>query len=124
MPRYVAFLRAVNVGGRVVKMDWLRSVFEDLGFSNVETFIASGNVVFETRSGAAAALEEKIEKRLGVELGYQVPVFLRTTAEVAEIAARRPFDEEAMREAKAFVVGLLKDAPDAGALEAARALRS
>ena len=51
MPRYIAFLRAINVGGRhTVKMDFLRDFFESLGFSNVETFIASGNVVFDSSS--------------------------------------------------------------------------
>ena len=51
MPRYIAFLRAINVGGHnTVKMDFLRQLFESLGFSNVETFIASGNIVFETTS--------------------------------------------------------------------------
>ena len=43
---YVALLRGINVGGRNVKMDRLREIFESLGFSNVETFIASGNVIF------------------------------------------------------------------------------
>ena len=49
MPRYITFLRAINVGGHTVKMDRLREIFESLGFANVETFIASGNVVFERR---------------------------------------------------------------------------
>jgi uncharacterized protein (DUF1697 family) len=46
MPKYVAFLRAINVGGHTVKMDHLRRLFEALGFTNVETFIASSDVVF------------------------------------------------------------------------------
>lgn len=53
MTRYFAFLRAINVGGHVVKMDRLRQVFESLAFSNVETFIASGNVIFESTSHSA-----------------------------------------------------------------------
>ena len=48
MPRYIAFLRAVNVGGRIVKMDALRAHFEAAGFTGVETFIASGNVIFSS----------------------------------------------------------------------------
>ena len=59
MTRYIAFLRAINVGGHVVKMDALRRLFESLGFSNVETFIASGNVLFETNLNSD--LEKKIE---------------------------------------------------------------
>jgi uncharacterized protein (DUF1697 family) len=61
MPRYVAFLRAINVGGHIVKMDYLRSLFEELGFTNVETFIASGNVVFDSSYKNPASLEKKIE---------------------------------------------------------------
>ena len=64
MPRYVAFLRAVNVGGRIVKMDALRGHFAAAGFANVETFIASGNVIFDTRAKAGPALEAKIEAAL------------------------------------------------------------
>ena len=57
MTRCVAFLRAVNVGGRTVKMEALRAAFEALGFEPVQTFIASGNVIFETRARGLAALE-------------------------------------------------------------------
>src|SRR6185369_8391120 len=62
MPKYVAFLRAINVGGHVVKMDQLRALFEALGFANVETFIASGNVIFDSKSKNVAALERKIDR--------------------------------------------------------------
>lgn len=64
MPRYVAFLRAINVGGRTVKMDRLREIFESLGLGDVETFIASGNVIFRSRSTKPQALEKKIERSL------------------------------------------------------------
>ena len=67
MPRYIAFLRAINVGGHTVKMDRLREIFESLGFANVETFIASGNVVFETTAGDTAALET--QNRVGAASG-------------------------------------------------------
>lgn len=94
MPRFVAFLRAINVGGgRTVKMDSLRQLFESLDFSGVETFIASGNVVFKTRTKNSKALEKRIEKRLHEALGYEVAVFIRTSAELAEIADYSPFPE-------------------------------
>jgi len=65
MPRFIAFLRAINVGrGRVVKMDVLSRIFESLGFSRVVTFIASGNLAFETRGKNARMLESKLEKKL------------------------------------------------------------
>ena len=63
MSRYLAFLRAINVGGHTVKMDALRHIFESLGFTSVETFIASGNVIFEAGQQDPAALEKAIETR-------------------------------------------------------------
>ena len=62
-PRYVAFLRAINVGGHTVKMDALRAHLAALGFADVQTFIASGNVLF-TAPGDPAALEAQIEAHL------------------------------------------------------------
>lgn len=108
MPRYVAFLRAINVGGHTVAMAKLRAHFESLDFARVETFIASGNVIFETRSGAAATLEQRIEKRLAQALGYAVATFLRTDAEVAEISRFKAFGAAELASARAFNVGFLK----------------
>jgi uncharacterized protein (DUF1697 family) len=89
--KYIAFLRAINVGGHTVRMDRLRQLFEALGLARVETFIASGNVIFESPARSAAALEKKIEAHLEKELGYAVATFLRTPAELAAIAAHQPF---------------------------------
>ena len=91
MPRFVAFLRAVNVGGHVVKMDQLRRLFESVPLARVETFIASGNVVFSAPARGVPALEKKIERRLAEALGYEVATFVRSTDEVAAIAGYRPF---------------------------------
>ena len=89
--RYIAFLRAINVGGHVVKMDSLRGLFESLGFEEVETFIASGNVIFESGARNAASLEAKIAKQLEAALGYEVATFLRSAKELADVAAHEPF---------------------------------
>ena len=92
MPRYVAFLRAVNVGGpRTIKMDVLRRIFEGLGFSGVSTYIASGNVIFETTTRNTSVLEQGIEKGLIEALGYEATPFVRSGAEVNRIAAFNPF---------------------------------
>jgi len=108
MPRYVAFLRAINVGGsNVVRMEDLRRKFEALGFKGVETFIASGNVIFTSPSRDAAALERKIERHLEKALGYEVSVFLRTDAQVAAVAAQKPFTDARRQSAGAFCVGFL-----------------
>ncbi len=91
MPRFVALLRAINVGGHVVKMDRLRKIFESLGFSNVETFIASGNVIFESPTTNGKTLEKQIESRLQKSLGYEVVTFIRFASELAAIANYKPF---------------------------------
>lgn len=91
MTKYIAFLRAINVGGRTVKMDLLRRQFEAIGFANVETFIASGNVIFDSRIGSRRALRSKIEDSLEDTLGYKVAVFIRSIAELAVIAQYQPF---------------------------------
>lgn len=123
MTRYVAFLRAINVGGHNVTMERLRDLFTELGLARVETFIASGNVIFETRSSAAPALAMKIEKHLEAALGYDVATFLRTDAEVAVIAAHQAFPAGVIETARALNVGFLA-APltrsQLGALEALR----
>jgi uncharacterized protein (DUF1697 family) len=91
MPRYVAFLRAINVGGHVVKMAELRKLFESIGLERVETFIASGNVVFESAAKADRLLEQKIEAQLKKRLGYPVETFVRSLPEMRAIAEYRPF---------------------------------
>jgi len=91
MSRYVAFLRAINVGGRTVKMQRLCTLFELMGLSNVETFIASGNVIFETTARSSVALEKTIADRLRTALGYDVGTFIRSVAEVSAIARYQPF---------------------------------
>jgi len=93
MQRYIAFLRGINVGGHTVKMADLRMLFASLRFEKVETFIASGNVIFESSSEDQAALEKQIEGTLKEALGYEVATFLRTPAELAAIAAYQLFPE-------------------------------
>lgn len=116
MPRYVAFLRAINVGGHVVKMERLRLLFEEMGLAKVETFIASGNVVFESRSKRAATLEAQIEKHLHANLGYEVTTFLRPDAEVARVAKHLSFPDAELRAAgNTLYVAFLASEPDSSA---------
>jgi uncharacterized protein (DUF1697 family) len=107
--RYIAFLRAVNVGGRVVKMDRVRELFEKLGFASVATFIASGNVAFETAATDVRAMERRIEKALHTELGYEVETFVRMPAELAGALRHDAFADG--MEAHTLSIGFLPDAP-------------
>jgi uncharacterized protein (DUF1697 family) len=124
MSRYIAFLRAINVGGHTVKMDYLRQLFESLGLSSVETFIASGNVVFETTSKNAKALESKIENKLRESLGYEVATFIRTDAELASIASYKPFPKSELEAAAALNIAFLADTLDDESRKKVLALRT
>jgi uncharacterized protein (DUF1697 family) len=113
MPKYVAFLRAINVGGHTVKMDHLRGLFEAIGFANVETFIASGNVIFDSKSRNILTLERKIEKHLQESLGYKVAAFVRATTELAEVAAYKPFDDsELAADGNVVYIGFMASEPN------------
>jgi uncharacterized protein (DUF1697 family) len=124
LPKLIAFLRAINVGGHNVTMEVLREHFEALGLRNVETFIASGNVIFETASKNIEAAEQKIEAQLHKSLGYEVKTFIRTDSEVARIAVYQPFEAAHIQPAKAFVVGFLAAPLDAAATKSLMSLCS
>jgi uncharacterized protein (DUF1697 family) len=123
MPKYVAFLRAINVGGHTVKMDYLRTLFEALGFTAVETFIASGNVIFDSSSRSAKALEKKIETSLQLALGYAVATFIRSTSELNEVAAYEPFSEPELRAAHSLHIGFMAATPSDAAMQKLLALK-
>ena len=124
MPRHIAFLRAINVGGHVVKMETLRALFAAMKFKNVETFIASGNVIFDSPSTDAAALEARIEQKLEAALGYEVATFIRSPEALATIAASSPFGAKAEADAHTISVGFLKTACGAAEASKVTALRT
>ena len=125
MQRYIAFLRAINVGGHTVKMDYLRRLIEALGFSKVETFIASGNVIFESPAVDAQALEKQIEGQLQQALGYAVATFIRSTAELAGIASYRPFAAlERHGAERTLVIAFVEAEPSAAARSKLMAFRT
>jgi len=89
--KYVAFLRGINVGGHTVKMAELKKAFEALGFRNVRTILASGNVVFEVAGGDRAALARKIEAALGKRWGFDIPAAVRSAEDLQALVAADPF---------------------------------
>ncbi|MFI5356134.1 MAG: DUF1697 domain-containing protein [Opitutales bacterium] len=89
MPRFVAFLRGINLGRRRPPMAELQRLFEELGFADVATFIASGNVIFESPGRDGRKLEVRIETQLAAHLGYEVDTFVRRTDEVAAVLQAR-----------------------------------
>lgn len=89
MPRFVAFLRGMNLGGRRLGNTELCEAFAALGLPGATAFQASGNVVFDA-SGSTAALEKRLEAGLEAELGYPVPTFLRTASQIRALAKVDP----------------------------------
>ena len=122
MPLYAAFLRGINVGGRRATADQLRSAFDELGFGDVATFRASGNVIFDAGGKVDGA---KIERGLKKSLGYEVATFVRRAAEIKAIAKHDPFDGRHVKAAKGKPqVALLAAKPTAQARKKMLALQS
>lgn len=94
MTQYIALLRGVNVGGITVKSAELRSLFEELGFDEVRTVLASGNVVFEATTGpeASGGLKRRIEQALSDRFGYDAWIVLVTREQVERVVEAFPFD--------------------------------
>jgi uncharacterized protein (DUF1697 family) len=126
MPRYAAFLRGINLGRRRVSGDQLKSCFAELGLTEIGTFRASGNVVFDAEGGGRPDdLAGRIEETLAKSLGYDVPTFLRTAAEVNAIAALDPFPPDVLNASRGKLqVGLLSARPKAPARKQLLALSS
>jgi uncharacterized protein (DUF1697 family) len=139
MSRYVAFLRGINVGGRRATSDQLCSCLSEIGFEDVATFRASGNVIFGARHGAGddepdrtadgdaphreAELAARVEQAMLASLGFEVPVFLRPAAEVRAIAAYGPFPADVVQaSAGKLQVLLLAAKPEPRARKEALAL--
>ena len=111
MERYVAFLRGINLGKRRPPMSHLKELFEKLGFGDVETFIASGNVIFSSKVTETSALEAKIAKHLETSLGYGVDTFIRTMDEVAAVGKAKIFPEEGKDGVAVYVAFLQQKLP-------------
>lgn len=113
-----AFLRGINVGGHTVTNDRLRELFEDLGFSAVTPFLASGNVIFSTDSDGPDELVDRIETHLLDRLAFEVATFVRSKDQIVDIASREPFG---LSEGKVHV-GFLDREPDRSAQDEVRSL--
>ncbi len=113
--KYIALLRAINVGGnRKVPMADLRALVAEAGATDVQTYIQSGNVVFEHAQTDDDVLRDDLERRLAGTFGFDVPVILRRAAAWDAVVAGNPFpDAEPTR----LLVSFLRDSPPAGALD-------
>jgi len=90
--RHIAFLRGINVGGnKLIKMDALASALTSAGFRNVKTYIASGNVIFDSRAKKLDGLEKKAERKLLETFGHEIAVFIFSVAGLQALIERDPF---------------------------------
>jgi uncharacterized protein (DUF1697 family) len=112
MTTYIAILRGINVGGkRIIKMELLRTMFADLGFKNVKTYIQSGNVVFECNKMNADKIESKIENEILKQFNFEVPVLIREANELREIAAANPFINDPKKDKASLHITFLSATP-------------
>jgi uncharacterized protein (DUF1697 family) len=90
--RYIALLRGINVGGHhIVKMDELKKLLEKMGFTDVKTLLASGNVVFNSDESEIKALTSEIQFALKEKFGFEIPTLLRSVESIAKLAKSEPF---------------------------------
>jgi len=119
MTKYIALLRAVNVGGTKLPMAELTAICQEAGFGKVRTYIASGNVVFESKAGATA-VKSALEKRLLAYAGKPIGVVLRNADEMQAVLRANPFPAAAPNHTYAF---FLDEPPPKDAIETARGLK-
>ena len=111
--KYVAFLRGINVGGKnKVKMETLREMFAALGYENVQTYINSGNVVFETTETNDNALAAETERAIQTEFALNIKVMARTISEIEDIIKNNPFDGRFENEKDLHVLFLDEKLPE------------
>jgi uncharacterized protein (DUF1697 family) len=122
MPRYLAFLRAINVGGHTVSMARLKQLFEAEGLTQVTSYLASGDLSFYSRSTAPAGLEKRLERAMQQALGFEVATFLRTEPELLAAHAHRPYPPATAARAHTLCIGFMAHSPDKAALDRLKAL--
>jgi uncharacterized protein (DUF1697 family) len=113
MKTYISMLRGINVSGqKKIKMEGLKELYESLGFENVQTYIQSGNVIFECPDRNATELKNRIEGSIIAAFGYPVAVLIRTTSEFQRLIENNPLLGEKNRDATKLHVTFLSDIPE------------
>lgn len=121
MNTYIALLRGINVGGnKLIKMQELKAMFQALQYTNVRTYIQSGNVIFESEAASGEELAGVISRQIRETFGFEVPVMIRTLEELEAAIAGNPFALEEPEASKRLYVSFLAAEPAAEALEKLR----
>lgn len=115
MQNFIALLRGINVSGKnPLKMDRLRVAFEKAGFTNVTTYVQSGNVFFASEETERAKLELSVMRILEFDFGYKIPVMVLTAEKLRNIAGKNPFVADKQKNERFMHVTFLAHAPSAG----------
>lgn len=110
MPKYIAFLRGINVSGsKKIIMKELSKAFEETGYDDVKTYIQSGNVIFSTSRKSNSALEKSIADLIKKSFGFDVEIMVRTTKEISNIINDAPFKKKDESSGKLLYVTMLKE---------------
>ena len=122
MHTYISFLRGINMAGHnSMKMNDLTLLYRDLGFTNAETFIQSGNVIFSSDEDLPVPdLTLKIERAITEKFNYLVPVMVRTIEEMEKYTALNPFLDETNFDPSKMAVLLLHETPSEAQIEKVR----
>jgi len=113
MTTYISMLRGINVGGhKKIKMDTLKQLYVELGYTNVQTYIQSGNVIFQTQDIDAVNLAKSIAKKILEVSGLEVPVLVLKLDEMKRIIKNSPFLFDSSKNPTSFYVTFLSETPD------------
>jgi uncharacterized protein (DUF1697 family) len=116
--KYIAFLRGINVGGKnSIKMAALKAMLEALGFNNVETYIQSGNAIFEFETCDTVSLEVKIKEEINKTFGFHVEIIVRTKEELINIISNNPLLSGVNIEIDKLHLTLLLNKPEEAIIE-------
>ena len=113
MTTYISILRGINVSGqKMIKMDALKEMYEDLHFTNIQTYIQSGNVIFQSVQSEPKDLRQRISNELMKKFGFEIPVIVLDTIELKEIAERNPFKSNKTKDISHLHVTFLSSKPE------------
>lgn len=113
MTRYISILRGINVSGhKLIKMDALKSMYENLGFSNVASYVQSGNLVFTEKNTDPNILEQKISDQIKKDFGFDVPVIILTADKFKQIIDNNPFLNDSDKNESFLHITFLSSVPN------------
>ena len=112
MGKFIALLRGINVSGqKKIKMSELKILFEDISFTNVETYIQSGNVLFNCSTNSKKVISDKIERGIADKFDYQVQVIIKTPDELGYVLKNNPFLKSKTKDVEKIYFTFLSEVP-------------